>query len=124
MSVINNILTVMEEKSVKAIDLCKATGISTGNFSDWKANRAVPKLPAISKIAIYLGVSLNRLTENFDKTEQKNNPTNNDEVWEYREVMRTRPEMKVLFDLTKNATKEDIEFISLMIQKMKRRNDE
>ena len=46
---------------------------------------------------------------------------NESELEEYLEELRTRPEMKMLFNLTKNATKEDVEkavkIIEMMLEK-------
>ncbi len=45
-------------------------------------------------------------------------PSPSDELSEYLEHLRTRPEMKMLFSLTKDATKEDVEKAVRIIEAM------
>ena len=59
--VIERIEELMKQRGIKAIQLCFATGISTGNFSDWRRGRSVPSLQALIAIADYFDVSLDFL---------------------------------------------------------------
>ena len=52
-------------------------------------------------------------------TSPKRKAVNGDEeLTEYLEELRTRPEMKMLFQLTKDATKEDVEKAVRVIEAM------
>lgn len=79
------------------------------DLSDYKAGR-IKSLSAdkLSKIANYFGVSIDYLLGN---TEQKEKPLVNEdeELTEYLDELKNRPEMKMLFSLAKGATKEDVE---------------
>lgn len=44
----------------------------------------------------------------------------NDEVWRLRDELRTRPEMQVLFSLSKKATKEDIEIVTDILKSLQK----
>lgn len=44
----------------------------------------------------------------------------NDEVWKLRDELRTRPEMQVLFSLSKKATKEDIEIVTNILKSLQK----
>jgi transcriptional regulator with XRE-family HTH domain len=41
-----------------------------------------------------------------------------DEVWELRDQLHKRPEMKILFDASRKATKEDIETVASLMEKL------
>ena len=43
-----------------------------------------------------------------------------DEMWKLRDELRTRPEMQVLFSLSKRATKEDIEIVTNILKSLQK----
>lgn len=73
----------------------------------WKNTGANPSFDVLSKMSDYFGVSVDYLLGN----EQKEKPlvNNDEELTAYLEELKTRPEMKMLFNLAKGATKEDVE---------------
>lgn len=89
--------------------MCRESGVPRSALSDYKAGR-IKSLSAdkLSKIANYFGVSIDYLLGN---TEQKEKPLVNEdeELTEYLDELKNRPEMKMLFSLAKGATKEDVE---------------
>lgn len=97
-----------KSKGITITDLCRESGASRGSLSDLKQGRKQSLSSAtLSKIATYFGVSVDTLLGN----EQIEKPLVNgdEELTEYLEILKTRPEMRMLFSLTKNATKEDVE---------------
>ena len=66
----------------------------------------------IEKLANLFGIKMIDLIEekNFDDLPEK------DEIWEIRAKLRQRPELKVLFDMSSKATKEDIEKAIQMVE--------
>ena len=89
--------------------MCRESGVPRSALSDYKAGR-IKSLSAdkLSKIANYFGVSIDYLLGN---TEQKEKPLVNEdeELTEYLDELKNRPEMKMLFSLAIGATKEDVE---------------
>lgn len=89
--------------------MCRESGVPRSALSDYKAGR-IKSLSAdkLSKIANYFGVSIDYLLGN---TEQKEKPLVNEdeELTEYLDELKNRPEIKMLFSLAKGATKEDVE---------------
>lgn len=74
---------------------------------DWRNGRSKSYKKYAAEIAAYFNVSTDYVLGN----EQKEKPlVNGDkELTEYLEMLRTRPEMKMLFNITKDATKADVE---------------
>lgn len=100
-------------------DLRKKSGLSQKEFADlfnvhqtavsqWETGKTTPDKETLIKIANYFGVSIDYLLGN---TEQKEKPLVNEdeELTEYLDELKNRPEMKMLFSLAKGATKEDVE---------------
>lgn len=99
--------TLANEKGIKINQLLKETGIGAGTFSTWKKRGTVPSGEVLAKIANYFGVSVDYLLGN---EEQKATPATDDaELAEFLEELKSRPEMKMLFSVTKGATKADVE---------------
>jgi transcriptional regulator with XRE-family HTH domain len=61
-----------------------------------------PSLEILEAIADYFNVDMNTLTDSKASTEL------NEELQEYLEELKNRSEMRMLFSLAKNATKEDV----------------
>ncbi|QEY33712.1 helix-turn-helix transcriptional regulator [Caproiciproducens galactitolivorans] len=96
-----------EERGIKPSKAAEECGINKSNVSNWKNNGYVPRSDALNKIADYFGVSVDYLLGNEQK--EKSLVNNDEELTAYLEELKTRPEMKMLFNLAKGATKEDVE---------------
>lgn len=99
-------------------DLCKEIGkspsavaqelkINKSNVTNWKNNGYTPRGEVLNKIADYFGVTVDYLLGNAPREVTLVN--GDDELSIYLEELRTRPEMKMLFQLTHKARKEDVE---------------
>jgi transcriptional regulator with XRE-family HTH domain len=99
-------LELCSQKGITPSRAALENGISKTSVTRWK-NGAVPNAVILEKLASYFNVSTDYLLGN----EQKEKPlVNGDkELTEYLEMLRTRPEMKMLFNITKDATKADVE---------------
>ena len=104
---------LLQMKGVTAYQVAKATGISQPTLSAWKNGTYTPKQDKLQKIADYFGVTVDYLLGNDPTTTPKDI-----ELQNYLEELRTRPELKMLFSLTKNATKEDVEKAVKIIETM------
>lgn len=62
---LSNFFKVLEDRGVAA-KISKATGISSGNISDWKSGRSKPTSKTIIKIAEYLNYSVDYLLGRTD----------------------------------------------------------
>lgn len=52
---------LLQKHGATAYQVSKATGISTGTLSDWKAGRSTPKQDKLKKIADFFGVTVDYL---------------------------------------------------------------
>lgn len=113
----NRIYELCQGKGISIGKMCKDLSISRGNLTELKMERIKTlKTENLTKISEYFGVSVDYLLGK----EQKEKPLVNDdeELTEYLEQLRTRPELKMMFQLTKDATKEDVEKAVKVIEAM------
>lgn len=118
------IYETLKNQQKRPIDLCRATGISTATLSVWKNTDRVPDTKLLVKVAEFLGVSMGYLTGNdiqFIDSEAPFHASENDTYYLNREAVEIaqavydRPELKVLFDAGRKASKEDIEQAAAML---------
>lgn len=116
------ILELCKDKGIKPGRLCNDLGLSRGLMTDLKMGRKKGlSAETADKIASYFGVSVGYLLG----TEQKEKPLINDdeELTEYLEMLRSRPECRMLFSLTKDATKADVEKAVAIIEALRKTGD-
>jgi len=108
---LKRILDLMGNKHGAGKELALHLGIHPSVITDWKAGRNKAYRKYVAQIAEYYGVSVDWLTGLSDEKDPKKKPLINgdEELTEYLEQLRTRPEMRMLFSISKNATKEDVE---------------
>ena len=103
----NKIKPLFDRTGMSDFDLEKAIGLPRSIIYKWNngINKSYKKY--IPEISSYFKLSMDYFSEN----EQKNKPlvNNDEELTEYLEMLKTRPEMKMLFNLAAGATKEDVE---------------
>ncbi len=104
------------EKSVSRTKACIDCGVSRTAWLKWE-DGATPNGTTITKFASYFGVPVGQLLGD----EQKETPLVNgdQELTDYLEMLKNRPECRMLFQLTKNATKEDVEAAVRIIEALR-----
>ncbi len=103
-----------EELKLTQSDLANIVGVTKAAIGNYESEYSHPKENILYELMKALGVDANFLFQ--DEMEE----TPKDEMMELRQQFRERPEMKMLFDLTKKSTKEDVEFVSQMLERMKK----
>lgn len=115
----DNIMALCESRGIKGGKMCTDIGISKGLLTDLKMGRrtGVSAVTA-QKIAAYFGVSVGYL---LGEEDEKEKPLINgdEELTEYVQMLKTRPECRMLFQLSKNATKEDVEAAVRIIEALR-----
>ena len=120
---------ILQEKGLTAYKVAKDTGVSRSTLAAWKKKEYTPKLDKLQKLANYLGVSIQYLTgesNEIDDTQQMQAPNGyyvDKETAEYSEMLRTRPNARLLFSAAKDISKEDmqkaVEYIEFLKSKYK-----
>ncbi len=114
----SRILAIMNERNMSYGELSKLTGIPKSTLQRY-ATAQTNKVPVdkVELIAKALNVEPSVL---FGwTTEEQAEHTEEDELLEYLEELRTRPEMKMLFKTSKHMTKEQLEGVVAMLEGFK-----
>ena len=94
-------------------------GISKSLVTKWRTNNVQDPSPdVIRKLAKYFNMTVSEI---LGEDEQKEKPLINgdEELTEYVQILKTRPEMRMLFQLSKDATKEDVEAAVRIIEALR-----
>ena len=113
------IAQLCRERGISGGRMCGDLGISRSMLTDLKMGRKkTVGADTAAKIASYLGVSVDYLTGNSD--EKKLLVNNDEELTEYLEALKNRSEMRMLFNLAENASKEDVERAVKIIEALRK----
>lgn len=97
-----NLKNLRNKKKLTQHEVALHLGLSQQAYANYENGKRQPDYEILLKLSDFFGVSVDYLLG-------KDSPSTYDETEEYLEMLRTRPEMKMLFNTTKNATKEELE---------------
>lgn len=96
-----------KKKGISCKKAAEDIGLSNSITTKWKKTGATPGGDTLNRIADYFDVSVDYLLGN--EKEKKPLVNGDEELTDYLEMLKNRPECRMLFQLTKNAKKEDVE---------------
>ena len=103
------------ERGLTQAELSARLGISKSAVSMYECGNREPELDLLRAMADVFGVS-----ESVLLGRPENELVNDDpELTEYLQQLRDRPELRMLFSLTKNATKQDVEAAVRIIEALR-----
>ncbi len=119
----DRIALLCQKKGVTITDMCRLSGASRGSLTDLKMGRInTLKAETMKKIADYLKVSVDYLLTGENAKAQAH--VNGDaELNEYLETLKNREECRMLFSLTKGATKADVMRAVAIIEALRREGE-
>ena len=115
-------LALCQRKNVSPTRAALEIGLSKPTPTTWKKRGLTPQGETLNKIAAYFGVSVGYLLGNEPK-EKAAIDVVDDDLQEYLDELRNRPEKRLLFSVTRHATKSQIEAIVKMIEEMQGAGD-
>lgn len=99
--------------SMRALE--RELGIGNGTIRRWSIN--TPSADILQKAAQFFGVTVGYLLGESDDTDVEYYV--DPEVTRVAQDLKDNPDLKILFDASKNLSKEDIELVLDMIERMK-----
>lgn len=111
-----------ENKDLTQEELAKAIGVTRSSLASWETGRREPDFETVSKLADFFNVSVDYLLGRDDNSSQDDRQyVIDDDALEYLDELHKRPEMKTLFDVSRKASKEDIETAIAIIEALKKK---
>ena len=119
-----NLKKARKSKGLTQKALSEKLGVALSTVAMWETGSRQPDYQMLNRITDFFGISFDDLLEDKEEKEALDSDEiyvayEDDEVFSIRELLRTRPEMKMLFSVSKNATKEDIERTVAIIEALK-----
>ncbi len=103
-----NYCKLCKEKNMTPTGVAVELGISRGTVSAWKNKDRLPQASQLQKIADYFGVTVDALLSENGEGKNSSGTWQDEELMEYLEGLKEREDMRILFSLAKNATKEEV----------------
>ena len=103
------------ERGLTQAELSARLGISKSAVSMYECGNREPELDLLRAMADLFGVSESVLLGRPESELVNDDP----ELTEYLQQLRDRPELRMLFSLTKNATKQDVEAAVRIIEALR-----
>ena len=101
------------------IQVAKDIGVSYTTFTSWIKCTNYPRIDKIELLANYFRVNKADLIENkYSENEQYYNDPS---VSEYAQAIKDNPDLRLLFDASKDMSKDDINFVINTIEMLKKR---
>lgn len=110
---------LMAERNINQREIAQIVGVSESTVGKWLLLKAIPRMGVIQKLADYFNVGKSYFLE--DIPDQTQGYYTDPEVAELAEELRTNPKYRLLFDASKDLSKEDIDFVVDMIERLKAR---
>jgi len=117
-----NLVVLRKMAGLNQTELAKIIGISQSTLSYWERGDFEPDNESLIKLADYFGVTIDYLLGR-DSPTSASFQAYDDEALALMDEMHKRPELKVLFSTSRNATKEDVEIVDQILKKMAGQSD-
>lgn len=117
MNIAQTLQELMSSNGITRSRLAREIGVHTSTVSNWLDGREV-KAENLTALCSYFGCTLDYLAGQTLKQEKATIDVVDDDLKEYLDELRSRPDKRLLFSVTKNATKSQIEAIVKMIEEM------
>ena len=113
-----------KDREITITEMCRELKINRSSLSELKQGRAKSlSTDKVVKIARFFGVTAEYIVDedNSIMLETQNQPVYLDqETRDIIDTLRSRPEIKLLFNSAKNVSKDDVDFAIKMLEKFKK----
>ena len=114
-----NLQRLRDSRGIDRNKLCADLGFKYTTLTDWLKGNTYPRIDKIEMMANYFGVEKSDLIE--DKSDINEPYYIDPEVSEYAQAVKDNPNLRILFDASKDMSKDDIDFVVNMIEGLKKR---
>jgi transcriptional regulator with XRE-family HTH domain len=112
-----NIKHYMELNNKTRNDMCEALGVKYTTFTDWVNGNVYPRIDKIELMANYFGIEKSDLIE--DKSTTEESYYTNKETQQLAQEIFDNPDLKMLFDTTRDCSPEDMKKVISMVKAFK-----
>ena len=120
----DNISNLLQIRNRTQLELAEHLGVTQATVSNWCNGVKMPRMDKIDRICAFFGVTRSDImSEGKYSTYHSEDADGNTyyldpEAAALAQELYERPEMRILFDASRNATKEDIEQVADILDKL------
>ena len=111
------LIYLRKENKISQKELAKVIDVAPSTISMYEMGKRMPNDEILYKIASFFNVSIDYLLGYSTNRESKEVDTD-DPLYEYLEDLRSNPDMRMLFSLAKNASKDEVSRAVAVLQAM------
>ena len=112
---VKNLRYIMEKKGISQADICRELNIPSATISNWCTGQRYPRIDKMQQLADMLGVAYSTLTT-------ENGLQDYDDQARL-EALHQDPRLGLLFDRTRKMSKDDVEFMLQMADRILKERD-
>ena len=113
-----------ESKSLQQKELAIDLGVTQPTISDWESGRKIPSAKNTAKLADYFGVSVDYLLGREETPAPETQDGSEDrEIREYLQMIKDDPKYRIMFDLAKDASLEEIKATAAFLRALREQRD-
>lgn len=112
-----NLLFYLNHENKSQKEVADAIGVSPQTFNTWCQGIALPRMGKVQKLADYFGIEKSNLIE--DKSIKEDSYYLNKETSQIAQEIFEKPQLKILFDITKDCSSEDMKRLISIIKAFK-----
>lgn len=109
-----------KSKGLTQQELSQILGLSSSSVSMYENGNREPSFETLEAMADFFNVDMNYLMNGPYPSTVSSLVNDDPDLTAYLEVLRTRPEMRMLFSVAKGATKEDVEKAVAIIEALRK----
>lgn len=114
------LIKYLEINNKTKTDLANYLGTNISTVSSWCSGARTPKMDSIDKMCKFFNISRSDMIGD-SVCEDEGNYYFDAETREYANEIKNNSELKLLFDASRNAKKEDLQFVYNMLLELKKR---
>lgn len=111
-----NLQRYMDERGLSRIELSQAIDVPYSTLSEWLTAKKYPRIDKIEKLAFAFGIEKSDLIE--DKSTLEENYYHDPEAAALADMIKDNPRYRVLFEASRDLSKENIDFVIKMIENL------
>ncbi len=111
-----NLQRYMDERGLSRIDLSQMIDVPYSTLSEWLTAKKYPRIDKIEKLAFAFGIEKSDLIE--DKPMLDENYYHDPEAAALADMIKDNPRYRVLFEASRDLSKENIDFVIKMIENL------
>lgn len=112
-----NLNSYIDNSGKTQLEIANSIGVSPQTFNTWCKGIAIPRMGKVQALADYFHINKSDLIE--DKSTTEKSYYTNKETQQLAQEIFDNPDLKMLFDTTKNCSPEDMKKVIAMVKAFK-----